>query len=141
MMISTFISCKHGLIREISPEILTQVKLQRAGEQYADQDAAIEIYSSPDKLPLTLDKSPFLVFFEFGTNKEGYWAHSNMVLEFEVAVDILKIMHPSYDFVFLFDHSSGHAKNRAFGGKAAPMHAKHSHHAGGRIPWTASSHS
>ena len=41
-------------------------------------------------------------------------------------------MHPSYDFVFLFDHSSGHAKqrpdglnqhrmNRAFGGKAAPM--------------------
>jgi hypothetical protein len=43
-------------------------------------------------------------------------------------------MHPAYDFVFLFDHSAGHAKqrpdglnqhrmNRSFGGKAAPMHS------------------
>ena len=132
MMISTFISREHGLIREITSDVLAQVNLRRAGQQYADQDAAIEIYGSPDKRPLTLDKSPFLVFFEYGENKEGYWAYSNMVLQFEDAVDILMIMHPSYDFVFLFDHSSGHAKqrpdglnqhrmNRAFGGKAAPM--------------------
>ena len=41
-------------------------------------------------------------------------------------------MHPSYDFVFLFDHSAGHAKqrpdglnqhrmNRSYGGKTVPM--------------------
>jgi hypothetical protein len=35
-----------------------------------------------------------------------------MVLQFEDAVDVLKVMHPSYDFVFLFDHSAGHAKQR-----------------------------
>ncbi len=55
-----------------------------------------------------------------------------MVLQFEDAVDVLKVMHPSYDFVFLFDHSAGHAEqqpdglnqhrmNRAFGGKTVPM--------------------
>ena len=56
-----------------------------------------------------------------------------MVLQFEVTVDVLKIMHPSYDFVFLFDHSTGHAKQRpdglnqhrmnhaVFGGKTTPM--------------------
>ena len=65
MMISTSISCEHWLIRQLSPEILAHVNLPRAGEQYADQDAAIEIYGSPDKRPLTLDKSPFC-----------YWAYS-----------------------------------------------------------------
>ena len=53
-----------------------------------------------------------------------------MVLQFEDAVDVLKVMHPAVDFVFLFDHSSGHSKqrpdglnehrmNRLFGGKNA----------------------
>ena len=131
-MISAFISREHGLIREVSPEILAQVNLQRDGEKYADQDAAIEINGSPNKQPLTFDKSPFLVYFEYGENKEGYWAYSNMVLQFEDAVDVLKIMHPEFEYVFLFDHSSGHAKqrpdglnqhrmNRAFGGKTPPM--------------------
>jgi hypothetical protein len=115
LIISTFISREHGLIRQLSPEILAQVNLRRGGEQYADQDAAIEIYGSPDKRPFTLDKSPFLVFFEYGENKEGYWAYSNMVLQFEDAVDVLKTMHPLYDFVFLFDHSSGHAKQQPDG--------------------------
>jgi hypothetical protein len=101
------------------------------GQQYSDQEAAIEINGNANKKPLTFDKSPFLVFFEYGENKEGYWAYNNMVLQFEDAVDVLKVMHPSFDFVFLFDHSSGHSKqrpdglnqfrmNRSFGGKAVP---------------------
>ena len=131
IMVSIFICREHGLIREINPEVLYEVNLQRAGRQYADQEAAIEVLGSPDKKPLTLDKSPFLVFFDYGENREGYWAYNNMVLQFEDAVDVLKVMHPSYDFVFLFDHSAGHAKqrpdglnqhrmNRAFGGKTVP---------------------
>ena len=131
-MVSAFVSREHGLIREISHQVLYEVNLQRAGQRYADQEAAIEVLGSPDKKPLTLDKSPFLVFFEYGENREGYWAYNNMVLQFEDAVDVLKVMHPSYDFVFLFDHSAGHAKqrpdglnhhrmNRAFGGKSVPM--------------------
>jgi hypothetical protein len=88
---------------------------------------------TPDKKPLTLEKLPlFLVFFEYGENREGYWAYNNMVLQFEDAVDVLKVMHPEFDFVFLFDHSAGHARqqpdglnqhrmNKAFGGKAVLM--------------------
>jgi hypothetical protein len=131
-MISAFVSREHELIREVSPEILAQVNLQRDGEKYADQDAAIGINGSPNKQPLTFDKSPFLVYFEYGETKEGYWAYSNMVPQFEDAVDVLKIMHPEFEYVCLFDHSSGHPKqrpdglnqhrmNRAFGGKTPPM--------------------
>ena len=90
------------------------------------------IYGSPDKRPLTLEKSPFLVFFmRPDKNKMGYWTNNNMVLQYENAVDVLKTMHPLYDFVFLFDHSSGHGKqqpdglnqhqmNQSFGGKTMP---------------------
>ena len=100
------------------------------------------MHGNPDKKPLTLDKSPFLVFIEHGENREGYWAYNNMVvLQFEDAVDVLKVMypefdagdvlkviypefdagdvlkviHPEFDFVFLFDHSAGLARQRPDG--------------------------
>ncbi|KAI2512867.1 hypothetical protein MHU86_1413 [Fragilaria crotonensis] len=131
-MISAFICREHGLIRSLPPEILVQVNAQRAGQTYADPEAAVEILGSAEKRPLTADKSPFLVLFEYGENREGYWAYNHMVLQFEDAVDVLKVMHPSFDFVFLFDHSAGHSKkrpdglnqhrmNRSYGGKAAAM--------------------
>jgi hypothetical protein len=46
-MISTFICRGYGLIRDISPQILAEVNLQRAGEQHEDEEAEIEMYSSP----------------------------------------------------------------------------------------------
>lgn len=131
-MVSLFVSREHGIIREISDMILDEVNEQRLGKKYADEEAAIEILGSPEKKPLTKDKSPFLHFFEYGENREGYWNYSNMVIQFEDAVDVLQVMHPTFDFIFLFDHSSGHAKqrpdglnhhrmNRTFGGKAHQM--------------------
>ena len=131
-MISTFICREHGLLRETCVEILAKVNAQRSGQRYTDQDAAIEILGSADKKPLTAGKSPFLAFFEYGEIREGYWAYNKMVLPFEDAVDVLKVMHPAFDFVFLFGHSAGHAKqrpdglnqhsmNRSFGGKSVPM--------------------
>jgi hypothetical protein len=55
-----------------------------------------------------------------------------MVIQLEDTVDVLQVMHPQFDFIFLFDHSSGHAKqrpdglnhfrmNRSYGGKATHM--------------------
>ena len=35
-----------------------------------------------------------------------------MILQFEDAVDVLKVVHPSFDCVFLFDHNSGHSKQQ-----------------------------
>lgn len=47
------------------------------------------------------------------------------VIHLEDCVDCLKVMHPNNDFVFLFDHSSGHAKKRVDGLNAANMNVKH----------------
>jgi hypothetical protein len=109
-MISAFAALEHGIIREISDLILGEVNKQRLGKVYADEEASIEILGSSRKLPLTKNESPFLLFFEYGENLEGYWTYNNMVIRFEDAVDVLRVMHPTFDFVFLFDHSSGHAK-------------------------------
>ena len=115
-MMSTFICCDHGLLREISAEILAKVNAQRAGQKNADQDAVIEILGSANKRLLTLDKSPFLVFFEYGENWEGYcWAYNNMVLQF----DVLQVMHDE-PIVWGQDCSN----------------AKYNYCAGRRIPWS-----
>ena len=106
---------RYGLIRVVPAEILAEVNARRIGQTYADPEAAIEILGTSDKRPLTSDKSPFLVLFEYGENREGYWAYNNMVLQFEDAVDVLQVMHPLFDFIFLFDHSAGHAKQRPDG--------------------------
>ncbi len=114
-MISAFICRELGLVRRISEQVLDEVNFQRQGKQYADREAAIEILGSTNKSPLTHDKSPFLVFIEYGENREGYWTYNNTVLQFEDAVDVLKVMYPAVDFVFLFDHSSGHSKQQPDG--------------------------
>jgi hypothetical protein len=55
-----------------------------------------------------------------------------MQLQFEDAVDCLKVIFPGCDFLFLFDQSSGHTKKReggldansmnvSFGGKSSVM--------------------
>jgi hypothetical protein len=93
----------------------------------------MEVLGSSLKPLLLAGKSPFLTYFDYGENKEGYWDYNHMVLQFEDVVDCLKVMHPQVHFVFLFDHSSGHAKqrpdglnaakmNRSFGGKCPVMH-------------------
>ncbi len=130
-MVWAFVSREYGIIQEISDMILDEVNEQRLGKKYADDEAAIKILGGPDKKPLTRAKSLFLRhFFEYGENRDGYWNYRNMVIQFEDTVDVLQVMHPTFDFVFLFDHSSGHAKqrgpdglnhhrmNRTFGGKA-----------------------
>jgi hypothetical protein len=79
--------------------ILDEVNEQRLGKVYADEEAAMEILGSSQKMPLTKNKSPFLLFFEYGENREGYWTYNNTVIQFEDAVDVLRVMHPTIDFV------------------------------------------
>ena len=38
-----------------------------------------------------------------------------MVVQTEDCIDCLEILYPQFDYIFLFDHSSGHAKKRADG--------------------------
>ena len=79
--------------------------------------------------------SPFLTYFDYGENEEaqGYWDYNHMVLQFkDVVDDCLKIMHPQFHFVFLFDHSSRHAKQHPDGLNASRMNKLY----GGKFPGT-----
>jgi hypothetical protein len=115
VMISSFITREHGLIREIDDYILTTVNANILGASYADEEAAIDIHGTKKKKPLTKNNSPFLVYFDYGENRDGYWNYNHMVCQFEDTIDVLKVMHPHYKFVYLFDHSSGHSKHRPDG--------------------------
>lgn len=49
-----------------------------------------------------------------------------MIVQFEDCIDCLTVVYnDEYDFVFLFDHSSGHAKKRVNGLDAAGMNKSH----------------
>ena len=43
-----------------------------------------------------------------------------MSLQFEDVVDCLQVLYPKYNFLFLFDHSQGHARKRK--GALSAMH-------------------
>jgi hypothetical protein len=53
VMISSFITREHGLIREIDDNILTMVHVIRLGASYADKEAAIDVHGTKKKNPLT----------------------------------------------------------------------------------------
>jgi hypothetical protein len=68
-----------------------------------------------------LETSPFIVEFEYGANAEGYWTY-----------DVLMVLYPENEYMFLFDHSCGHDRKRpdglcvnsmrkGFGGKQSVM--------------------
>lgn len=91
----------------------------------------MEVYKSTQKPKLT--SSPFTSFFHYGANQDGYWNYNTMVLQFEDVVNFLTCLFGNkYEYIFYFDHSSGHDRNRPdglnanelnkyFGGKQTKM--------------------
>ena len=129
-MLSAFVSREFGFGRPLTTEELTTINATRLGRQYLDTHAASEVTKTFDKPPLT--DSPFVKYLFIGANNEGYWNSYHMALQFEDVVDCLKVLYPQYEFVFLFDHSQGHARKRNgaldakqmskyFGGAQLPM--------------------
>ena len=80
---------------------------------YLDEKAATAVKATTSKPALT--KSPFVREFEYGSSGEGYWTYQHMVLQLEDCVDVLKAIFLMYTFLFLFDHSCGHDKQREDG--------------------------
>jgi len=72
--------------------------------------AAVEAGGCKDGSKKTLNCSPFVRTFEYGVDSDGYWSYNHMVLQLEDCVDLLKHLYPDYDYLFLFDHFSGHDK-------------------------------
>lgn len=129
LMISAFQSRETGFGVQISRIQMEEINETRRGKTYVDLDAALAIHGQVAKKDLK--ESPFVVSFELGMNNEGYWTYNHMSIQFEDCVDCLKVIYPQFDFVFMFDHSQGHAKkltggldaysmNRGYGG-AQPL--------------------
>ena len=82
---------------------LKRVNESRDGTKYNDEQAANDTRKNMFKLELTT--TPFIREFECGAPSEGYWTYQHMVLQLKDCVDVLKVLYPQYQFLFLFDHS------------------------------------
>jgi hypothetical protein len=115
VMVSAFQSTEFGFGVVVSEEQLKEVNEKRKNVQYKDLKAAVEAGGCKDGFKKPLTWSPFVRTFEYGADSGGYWNDNHMVLQLEDCVDVLKHLNPEYDYLFLFDHSSGHDKQREDG--------------------------
>ena len=54
-----------------------------------------------------------LVFeFNYGANLEGYQTYQHMVLQLEDCINCLKVLYPQFNFLYLFDHSCRHDRQK-----------------------------
>jgi hypothetical protein len=112
-MVSAFQSREFGWGVDITEEQIVRINEMRMGKEYFNAVAANEVNDTALKPALTT--SPFIHLFEFG-GRNGYWMGNHMILQMEDCSDCLKvILDERYEFGFLFDHSSGHAKKRSCG--------------------------
>jgi hypothetical protein len=111
-MISALQSREFGFGLLVTDEQLKEINEKRKHEKYKDLIAAAEAAGTRDGTKKPLERSPFVRTFEYGADSEGYWNYNHMVIQLEDCVDVLKHLYPQHDFLFLFDHSSGHDKQR-----------------------------
>ncbi|KAI2495979.1 hypothetical protein MHU86_18546 [Fragilaria crotonensis] len=132
LMISAFVSRSTGFGMPMVDRDLAIVNASRQGMHYVDRVAALEVHKHTQKQPLT--QSPFVRNLLIGATKGGYWNSFHMAIQLEDVVDCLKLLRPQVDFVFMFDHSQGHARkkegaldansmSRSFGGMQPTMHS------------------
>ena len=120
VMISAFQSREFGFGMDLTIEQVNKVNAFRKGKTYVDEAAAQKRLGSPLKPPLK-NNNPFYVELEYGANNEGYWNYELMVLQLEDCTDVVTTLYPDFDFLFLFDHSCGHDKQREDGLNAHNM--------------------
>ncbi|KAI2489198.1 hypothetical protein MHU86_25404 [Fragilaria crotonensis] len=113
-MLSAFVSRVFGFGRVMTKEELDQVNATRRAvgrNTYIDEQAAKEVFGTINKSDLK--ESPLVKYLYIGAGNEGYWNSFHMSVQFEDVVDCLKVLYPGFEFVFLFDHSQGHARKEA----------------------------
>lgn len=112
-MLSAFVSREFGFGRVLTKEELDQVNAARRAvgrNTYVDKHAAKEVLGTINKSDLK--ESPLVKYLYIGASNEGYWNSFHMSVQFEDVVDCLQVLYPEFQFVFLFDHSQGHARKR-----------------------------
>ncbi len=61
---------------------------------------------------LLTDELTLVRFLEMGVNLEGFWKYDQMALQLKGIYNLRGIKYPKYDFLFMFEQSSGHGKIR-----------------------------
>ena len=112
LMVSAFVSRAWSFFDILSDsmlpaDVLEKVNTCRKNKHYKSTNAALNINGTTAK-PEIKDYLPFLHFFEYGENKNGYWNYFHMALQAEDLINCLAVLYPEFDYVLLFDHSSGH---------------------------------
>jgi hypothetical protein len=144
IMYSAFTARELGFGYALPDVQLRMMNQNRLGTEYLSKEEAILLRGSVEKQPITREQfdndlvgSPFLKSFRrYAKNHEGYWTNRHMKLQLEDVGNCLCVAFPDFDFLFLFDQSSGHTKKRddglptqnmnvEFGGKVSEM--RHSH--------------
>jgi len=97
-IISGMQSRDFGFGLQISKEQLTLINASHLGQNYCDMTAAMEIYRSSEKKPLS--ELPFLCAITIGMNSDGFWTSYHMAVQLEDCVDCVKILYLGYNFVF-----------------------------------------
>ena len=122
-MISGICSRDDGLGVKLTEQQLHEINERRTNgiwSEYVSTDSALEIYGTTKKKKLT-SKHALIQYFDLGMHNEGYWTYDHIALQMEDAFDVLSIVFPHCDFVFLLDQSSGHGKRRKGGLDAKNM--------------------
>ena len=112
LMMSAFCSRCFGLGLNVTEQQLEEINDRRsngATANYISVDAAMEIYGTTKKKPIT-DAHTLIQYIMVGINADGYWNNNYMVLQIEDAIDVTSVVYPHCDVMFLMDQSSGHGK-------------------------------
>ena len=133
LMVSGFQSRETGLgLGTLLTDLIrSKVNENRKGSKYISKEDANLVNSSDLKKDIFDD--PLLRYFHAGANKDGYWTSSHAKLQLEDCLDFLAVIFPNYDYLFLYDQSSGHTKMRddgllvsnmniSYGGAVNTMH-------------------
>jgi hypothetical protein len=101
IMVSAFVARELGYGIGLTPSQLHLVNTERlkpSTKDYEDKESAKKMNGTTVKPKLT--SMPFSRLLEYGANHTGYWSYKHMVLQLEDCVDCLKILYPTFDFVF-----------------------------------------
>ncbi len=107
-MISAFQSRKFGF----EVVFYSDDQLKENNEKFKDFKAVVEAGGCKDGFKMPLTSSPFVRTFEYGADSDGYLNFNHTMLRLEDSVDVIQCLYPQLDYLFLFNPSSGHDKQR-----------------------------
>ena len=122
-MCSGFQAREFGLGCLIPEAVLQEINTKREGHQYQSKKEAKIIYNMIEKKKII--DNPTRRFFRSGANHEGFWTAAHAKLQLEDVADVLQTLYPAFDFLFLFDQSSGHTKMREDGLNTSEMNVSY----------------